>query len=180
MGADLLDEAKESIRLQNQAFSGRDKFAQIKAYVIDTQRKDRLTFESKEAIAQKVSLDESRQRRKETLQASRDNLKPDRVMVLPDEISDDDSKESDTELVVFKTAINFGTFKFKLEKKREVYKMKPQKLVGISCGLCKLLVDYNKVCSHYDLETPEKQQAELNRLMANRGLDRREMYSSLF
>jgi len=58
--------------------------------------------------------------------------------------------------------------------------MKPHKLVNVNCNLCKLLIEYNKVCSHYDFSSPDKRELELDRLMNNRSLDKKEMYSSLF
>ena len=42
-------------------------------------------------------------------------------------------------------------------KRREVYRLKAQKLEGlVDCQLCKLIFDYTKTCNHFTMETDLK------------------------
>ena len=79
-------------------------------------------------------------------------------MVLPDEISDDDSKTSDDETNKPEPeafdSINLTTFQFRSDLKKEVYRMRIHK-VKVSCPLCQLLYDYSKTCAHYNLTSPK-------------------------
>ena len=91
-------------------------------------------------------------------------------MVLPDEISDDDSKESGEETnnnLESVNTIDITTFQFRSDLKKEVYRMRIDKLDTIGCSLCQLLYDYNKTCAHYNLGTPKPQKEELTQILAN-------------
>jgi len=42
-------------------------------------------------------------------------------------------------------------------KRREVYRLKAEKLEGlVDCQLCKLVFDYTKTCNHFTMETDLK------------------------
>lgn len=80
-----------------ESLSGPQNFAKIKAAILYSHRIQLSDFETKEANKENLSVEASRQARLRSFAANKELLLADSMMVLPDELSDDDSKESDGE-----------------------------------------------------------------------------------
>jgi len=86
-------------------------------------------------------------------------------MLLADEMSDDESKDSDAASDLEKQVpFDFSDPKFKLDQKNEVYRMNTEMAEDVPCELCKLLYDYSTVCTHHNLSSKDEQQDELTNL----------------
>ena len=66
-----------------------------------------------------------------------------------------------------------------LGKQKEIYRMKPEKLVHLGCEMCKLFYDYSKVCTHYNVDTPSLHQDQLALLMNDPNADKMQMLMRL-
>ena len=69
----------------------------MKAFIIKNQKQQLLKFETEQAKKEGKGVDESRSEREIIFRENKDLLKCDKIMILPDELSDDDSKGSDTD-----------------------------------------------------------------------------------
>ena len=85
-------------RLQYEASSGEENFEKLKNFILKNQKQQLLKFNTQEAQREGKTVEEVIIERERMFNQNKDLLLCDKVMILPDEISDDDSKESDLEL----------------------------------------------------------------------------------
>lgn len=84
-------------RLQYEASSGEENFEKLKNFILKNQKQQLLKFNTQEAQREGKTVEEVIIERERMFNQNKDLLLCDKVMILPDEISDDDSKESDLE-----------------------------------------------------------------------------------
>lgn len=149
------------------------------SYVTENQAKELAFFESSMAGREGVSVEAFRAQREAALKLNKEMLQPDRIMVLADELSDDDSKESDAESQKSSMVFDFSKFQFQLGKTKEVYRRKPLKFI-LTCDLCRTLYDYNKACAHYSIGKPDQLQEELGKTFNDTSLEINQMHQRLF
>jgi hypothetical protein len=65
-------------------------------------------------------------------------------------------------------------------KRREVFKMKPDKLdPKIECEFCKLIYDFSKTCAHYSKDAQHLQEKDLAEMMQDQTEEKLKMLTRI-